>query len=228
LGALTRLTYDYNVHLLTIDMPTVLHEAFYDDLKKSFTLAIENLPYNHRAISPQIHMNYPLHITDQSVTPDMMISLTATQGPTEVVLIPFLGETALSEDWDHVFEKVESMIAKHPEVVLASIVLLREVKPYACPAIKSTASKMLHNRKDSDLCKKPEPLPLKDFINKRSTPRNFKEPVRIADHTWCHVKLVEYFLWLKGEEDKPIDMRNGKAEHRAHGVSCHYNLCESF
>ncbi|KAG1831948.1 hypothetical protein F4604DRAFT_1964350 [Suillus subluteus] len=215
-----RLTYDYNDHILTIDMPTILHESFYDDLKQSFTLAIHNLPYDRMTIRPQIHMNYPLQIVDKVVTPDMVISLTATQGPTTVVLIPYVGETALTEEWDHVFGKVESMIAKHPEIVLASIVLVREAKPYASPpdGKSTTASETLHNRKDSDLSHKPQPLPLEEFITQRSTPRTFEEPVRIADHTWCHVRSVEYFLWFKGEEDKPIDMRNGKPEHRAHGI----------
>ncbi|KAG1727196.1 hypothetical protein EDD22DRAFT_961291 [Suillus occidentalis] len=213
-----RLTYDYNEQLLVIDMPTVLHEAFYDDLKKSFTLAIDKIPYHRRTISPQVHMNYPLQITDKSVTPDMVISLTATQGPTEVLLIPFVGETALSEQWDHVFEKVEDMIAEYPETILASIVLVRETKRYLCPAKNSTASKTLHNRTDNDPDHLPEPLSLKSFINKRSTPRNFEQPVRIANHTWCHIQSVEYFLWIKGDDNKPIDMRNGKAEDRAHGT----------
>jgi hypothetical protein len=89
-----RLTYDYIKHLLVIDMPTVLHEAFYDDLKKSFTFAMDYIPYHHRTINPQVHMNYPLQITDKSVTPDMAILLTTRQGPTEILIIPFIGETA--------------------------------------------------------------------------------------------------------------------------------------
>jgi hypothetical protein len=163
-------------------------------------------------------MNYPLQITDKSVTPDMAISLTARQGPTEVLIIPFVGETAVTEEWDHVFRKVESMIEEYPEAIFASIVLVREARRYVCPARKSTASKTLHNRKPDDLPGEPHPLSLKSFINKRSTPRTFEQPVRIANHTWCHVQSVEYFLWIKGDDDKPIDMRNGKAEHRAHGT----------
>jgi hypothetical protein len=166
-------------------------------------------------------MNYPLQIIDKSVTPDIAISLTATQGPTEVVLVPLVGETALSEEWDHVFEKVESMIAEYPEAILASIVLVREARRYVCPGKKSTASKTLHNRRAGDLNHLPQPLSLKSFINKRSTPRTFEQPVRIANHTWCHVQSVEYFLWIKGDDNKPIDMRNGKAENRAHGVTHH-------
>lgn len=201
-------------------MPTVLHESFYDDLKKSFTLAIEGLPYDRMIIRPQIHMNFPLQLSHKSVTPDIAISLTATQGPTKVILIPYVGETALTEEWNHVFKKVEAMIARHPEIVLASIVLVRKAKRYNCPPDgESTASETLHNYTDPDHLKKPEPLSLESFITERSTPREFNEPLKVADHTWCHVQSVEYFLWFKGDKKKPIDMRNGKAEHRAYGVS---------
>ncbi|KAG1894267.1 uncharacterized protein F5891DRAFT_1195403 [Suillus fuscotomentosus] len=117
-----------------LNMPTILHEAFYDDLKQSLTLAIHSLPYRRMTIRPQIHMNYPLQIGDKPFTPDSIVSLTATRGPTEVVHILYIGVTALTEEWDHVFEKMESMIAKHPEVILASIVLVREVKRYASPS----------------------------------------------------------------------------------------------
>lgn len=201
-------------------MPSVLHESFYDALAESFSHAIRTLPYDRMSIHPQIHMNYPLRLADKSVTPDMAISLTATQGPTKVVLIPFVGETALSETWDHVFEKMESMIVKHPEIILASIVLVREAKRYTSPPNgESTASKILHNRNDIDLLGKPRPVSLEEFITMRSTPREYNEPITIADHVWCHVDSVEYFVWFKGEKDKPIDMRNGRVEDRAYGVS---------
>ncbi|KAG2757005.1 hypothetical protein P692DRAFT_20638321, partial [Suillus brevipes Sb2] len=211
-----RLSYDYNEHLLTIDMPTVLHESFYDDLKRSFTLAIESLPYHPMIIRPQIHMNYPLQIEDESVTPDILISLTATQGPTTTLLIPYAGETALTEQWDHVFKKVESMIVAYPETILASIVLVREAKRYSSPQIESIAEETLHNSVGDG--KKPKPLPLRAFIDKRSTPRDFNSPFIVADHTWCHVESVEYFMWIKGDDDEPIDMRNTKPENRAHGI----------
>jgi hypothetical protein len=162
-------------------------------------------------------MNYPLQIEDESVTPDILISLTATQGPTTTLLIPYAGETALTEQWDHVFKKVESMIVAYPETILASIVLVREAKRYSSPQIESIAEETLHNSVGDG--KKPKPLPLRAFIDKRSTPRDFNSPFIVADHTWCHVESVEYFMWIKGDDDEPIDMRNTKPENRAHGVS---------
>ncbi|KAG2099247.1 uncharacterized protein F5147DRAFT_655849 [Suillus discolor] len=211
-----RLAYDYNEHLLTIHMPTVLHEAFHDDLKDSFTSAIKDLPYNRRIIRPQVYMNYKLRLKSKSVMPDMVISLTATQGPTQKLLIPYIGETALTEQWDHVFKKMESMIVAHPEIILASIVLVREAKRYTSPQQDSIATDTLHNRCNGE--EKPDPLSLEEFITQRSTLQNFEEPVQVSDHTWCHVESVEYFVWIKGDKDRAIDMRNGKPEDRAYGV----------
>ncbi|KAG1893758.1 uncharacterized protein F5891DRAFT_1258309 [Suillus fuscotomentosus] len=212
-----RLAYDYNEQLLTINMPTVLHEAFHDDLKDLFTSAIKDLPYNRRIIRPQVHMNNKLRLKSKSVTPDMVISLTAMQGPTQKLLIPYVGETALTEQWDHVFKKMESMIVARPEIVLASIVLVREAKCYTSPHQDSIAMQTLHNRCDSE--EKPDPISLEDFINQCSTPQDFKEPLQVADHTWCHIESVEYFVWIKGDKDKVIDMHNSKPEDRAYGMS---------
>ncbi|KAG1895902.1 uncharacterized protein F5891DRAFT_983909 [Suillus fuscotomentosus] len=202
----SRLAYDYNKHLLTINMPTVLHEAFHDDLKDSFTSAIKDLPYNRKIICPQ----------SKSVTPDMVISLTAMQGPMQKLLIPYIGEMALIEQWDHVFKKMESMIVARPEIILAMIVLVREAKRYTSPQEDSIATDTLHNHCNDE--EKPNPLSLEEFITQRSTLQNFEEPVQVSDHTWCHVESVEYFVWIKGDKDRAIDMHNGKPEDRAYSV----------
>jgi hypothetical protein len=121
-------------------------------------------------------MNYPLRLTDKTVTPDMMISLTATQGPTKVVLISYLGETALSETWDHVFEKMEFMIARHLKVLFTLIGTVYEAKCYTSPPDgDSTASKTLHNRKNTNLSAKLKPFSLKEFIIIHSMPRDIRQ-----------------------------------------------------
>ncbi|KAG2150776.1 hypothetical protein DEU56DRAFT_752451 [Suillus clintonianus] len=55
-------------------------------------------------------------------------------------------------------------------------------------------------------------------MTKCLTAWSFKDPIKVRDHKWCHVQSVVYFIWVKGEEDKPIDMRNGKSEDRARGT----------
>lgn len=127
----------------------------------------------------------------------------------------------MSEEWDHVFQKVESMIKEYLEVIFALIVLVHKTKHHVCPANMSTMSKTLHSHKADDPDHIPSPLSLKSFIKKCSTSHNFKQPVRIANHIWCHIQSVEYFLWIKEDDNKLINMCNGKAENRAHGVRNH-------
>ncbi|KAG1723549.1 hypothetical protein EDB19DRAFT_1834550 [Suillus lakei] len=210
-----RLTYNYITHVLTIDMASTLHEEPFDYLKERLTIAIDALPYDPDVIRPRIHMNRHLQLEDQSVTPDMTIALTSVDGPTEVVSISALGECALSEDRDHVFNKMETEIKAHPEADLAVIVLIREAISYASPLKDSTVSKALRNGDGGD---PPLPIPLKSFITQRSTPRSFAHPVTVADHQWCQVQSVEYFVWVKGEDGSPIDIRQDEPGHASYGA----------
>ncbi|KAG2030496.1 hypothetical protein BDR03DRAFT_987043 [Suillus americanus] len=147
---------------------------------------IRDLPYDHNIIDPMIQMAWSLKIAEGSVIPDMLITVNAVEGPTQVVLIPFIGECALSETDKHVFGKAEDIILAHLEVICVVVVLVREAAVYAAPRPDSTASKTLCDSK---------PLTLKEFLDLRTMPRSFGEPVMIADHTWCHLSLVEYFVW---------------------------------
>ncbi|KAG1846439.1 hypothetical protein F4604DRAFT_1688381 [Suillus subluteus] len=82
---------NYVILLLTIDMSSTLHEEPFNYLKEYLTLTITSLPYDWDMIYSQIHMNYQLQIEDQSIMPNMTITLTSVDEPTEVVLISGLG-----------------------------------------------------------------------------------------------------------------------------------------
>ncbi|KAG2122369.1 hypothetical protein BD769DRAFT_1389646 [Suillus cothurnatus] len=208
-----RLAYDYDKHLLVVDMPSILHEASFDYIKDCLTLAIACLPYDRELVHPTICMNYPLKIRGGVVHPDMTITITALEDTTSVVVIPGVGECALSQNRAHVFDKVESEIEAHPEAVLAIIVLIREGISFTSPQIDSIASKELRNGDDD-----PQPLSLDHFIHKRSAPRSFNTPIRIAEHDWCHVQSVEYFVWVKGDNQDRIDVRDTNPLFMAHGT----------
>jgi hypothetical protein len=193
-------------------MSSVLHEAPFDYLKDCFRDAFATLPYNRYLIRPLIHMAWPLKLEDQMVRPDMTISLTATGGPTKLVSILSVAECALSEKIDHIYTKVQDEIDAHPEVVLAIIALIREVETYESPKRNSPAWRTLCNADDA-----PKPLLLDQFVDLRSTPRVFDEPVTVAGHNWCHLASVEYVVWIKSGEEK-IDISNEDAQYMARGV----------
>jgi hypothetical protein len=215
-----RLSYDYNKRLLIVDMPSVLHERFFDHLKDAMAAYFLFLPYDRELISPFLSMNYPLKLRDRLVTPDLTMTLTAVEEAPKQVLVPCVGECALSENREHVFTKVEDEVIAHPEVVLAIIVIIDEAIQYKCPKDISTASISLRNGRDN-----PQPLPLADFLQLRSTPREFNQPIRIADHDWAHLASVECYVWVKGVNQARIDVRNTNPQFMAHGVSYRDRHC---
>ncbi|KAG1884288.1 hypothetical protein F4604DRAFT_1919416 [Suillus subluteus] len=209
-----KLTYDYNELVLIVDMPSDLHEELFDYFKDCLALAIAGIPYNRQIIRPQISMNYRLKVGDKTVTPDLTVTISATSGPTERVVISGLGECALSENKFHVFAKMQDEIMAHPEVDFAIIILINEATPYKSPIPDSTTSKALISENDTDI----NPLPLGAFIRQCSTPCQFNNPVKVADHNWCQVESVEYFIWTKGVNGAPINIDDHDPQWMAYGT----------
>lgn len=136
--------------------------------------------------------------------PDMSMSLFPVEERPNEVLIPFFGECAFSETDAHVFQKAENMVLAHPEVKCVTVVLVHEATEYAPPDQESTVSKALFGGTDSN----PKPLALGEFLDRRNTPRSFGEPIVIGGHTWCHLSSVEFFLWVKRDDESPINVRS--------------------
>ncbi|KAG1832861.1 hypothetical protein DFJ58DRAFT_736265 [Suillus subalutaceus] len=203
-----RLAYDYNTHILIANMPTVLHEASFNHVMVFVGKFINDLPYDDDVIDPMIQMAWSLKTANGSVVPDMVVTVNAVEEPTRV-LIPFVGECALSETDEHIFGKAEDIILAHPEVICMVVVLVREAADYAAPSPDSTASKTLCD---------PKSLTLEEFLDLRTTPRSIGEPIVMADHTWCHLSSVEYFVWVKRDDGSPINIRSQDPADMAYGT----------
>jgi hypothetical protein len=193
-------------------MPSAIHEAPFDCLKLSLGQSISAMPYDEDLIFPMIHMNSSLSVKRKSVTPDICITVTAASGPTRIVLVPFIGECACSEDKSHAIRKLKNTIAAHPHIKMAILGLVREAQPFKSPDSDSVASQTLSTLD--------EPLPLEEFITERFPPCT---PIMIANHNWCHISSVEFFVWVKGEDESILDLDNEDAEHMACGVSVHHH-----
>ncbi|KAG2141622.1 hypothetical protein BD769DRAFT_1383848 [Suillus cothurnatus] len=202
-----RLTYDYDNCSLLVEMPSAIHEAPFDCLKLSLELSLEALPYDRDTIFAMVHMNSSLSIERKTVTPDICITVTAAEGPTNVVLVPFLGESVFSEDKPHAVRKLKKIITAHPEIEVVVLALAREAQLYRKPEKGSPVSATFH--KDS------EPLPLDLFITERFPTGT---SITVADHNWCHISSVEFFVWVRGDDELVIDIDNEDAEHMAHGT----------
>lgn len=186
------------------------------------------MPYivNHQSsLWPQTslpHHQHELPAEDQwwDVNPDMTITITVVDNASSVVLVPCVGECTLLEDRVHIFNKVESEIIAHPDTLLAIIVLVHEgMYYYTCPALNSITSQELHNGDEN-----PQPLPLDCLICQWTTLWAFVMPIRVAEHDWCLVQSVEYYVWVKGDNQDRIDICDNDPQFMAHGVS-HINGC---
>lgn len=105
-----RLTYDYDKTTLLVEMPSAIHEAPFDCLKLSLGNSIAAMPYDNDLIFPMVHMNSSLSVKEKSVTPDICITVTPAEGPTKIVLVPFVGECACSEDKAHAIGKLKTLL----------------------------------------------------------------------------------------------------------------------
>lgn len=189
-------------------MPSAIHEAPFDCLKLCLGQSIAALPYDRDVVFPMIHMNSSLPVKSKTVTPDICITITPAQGPTRVRFVPFLGESAFTEEKLHAIRKLKKTIAAHPEIKVVTLALIREAQPYSKPEKGSLASATFHK----DLT----PLELESFITERFPPCT---SITIADHNWCHISTVEIFVWVRGDDELVIDIDNEDAEHVARGVS---------
>ncbi|KIK48160.1 hypothetical protein CY34DRAFT_104152 [Suillus luteus UH-Slu-Lm8-n1] len=202
-----RLTYDYNTNSLLVEMPSAIHEAPFDCLKLALGQSISAMSYDEDLIFPMVHMNSSLRVKRKSVTPDICITVTPASGPTRIVLVPFIGECACSEDKAHAIRKLKTTIAAYPHTKMAVLGLVCEAQPYKCPDENSVASQTLSILDEA--------LPLDEFITERFPPCT---SITIADHNWCHIRSVEFLVWVKGDDEAFLDLDNEDAEHMAHGT----------
>ncbi|KAG2111495.1 uncharacterized protein F5147DRAFT_651176 [Suillus discolor] len=51
-----------------------------------------------------------------------------------------------------------------------------------------------------------KPLTLGEFLNQCNTPCSFGKPIMIGGHTWCHLSSMEFFIWVKRDDEPPINV----------------------
>jgi len=92
---------------------------------------------------------------------------------------------------------------------------VKEAPDFSSPFPESDAWKSLS--KDSS------PLSLTEFViasnlaNRIDIP--FTEPVTVANHVWCSIPSVDFYVWLRDPSTGVLDVRATPGEHTAYGVS---------
>ncbi|KAG2068618.1 hypothetical protein BDR04DRAFT_1119604 [Suillus decipiens] len=136
----------------------------------------------------------------------MCITITPVEGPMKIILVPLVGECMCSEDKAHAICKLKGTIATHPSCNMAILGLVCKAQPYSSPNEDSDASKTLGQGNVM--------LLLEDFITKYFTPCT---SITVAHHNWCHIKTVELFIWVQGDDESTINLDNQDAKHMACG-----------
>jgi hypothetical protein len=188
-------------------MPSPAHEAPFTKLKDAFASTLKLFPYNHKLINPDVNMNLELKVKGRSVTPDISITMMKARGLLNELLVPLIGECACSDTVANALGRMKKTISDHPEVAVAILAVVREVKAYECPQEGSVASETLSTSET--------PMPLEEFITEEFP---LGEPIKIAGHDWFHLRSVEYTVWVKKEGQAQIDFDDHDEEHIARGV----------
>ncbi|KIJ18149.1 hypothetical protein PAXINDRAFT_9234 [Paxillus involutus ATCC 200175] len=192
--------------LILVEWPSAAHEAPMHALRDAITSMFPP-PYPVQFVELSVAPQYRIRSAKLTAVPDMVVAMTSRR-PTKARL-PFIAECAFSQTRDSVFTKLRTEIAAHPEVVMVLIFMVHEEHD-APPEVHSGAWEKF--RGDAS------PLSLEAFIAACDDMEDvFEGSVTAADHTWCDISSVDYYVWLRKEAAVPINI-DDEDEYYAHGT----------
>ena len=172
------------------------------------------LPFRKDLVRATVEMNLQFQSPSSgfTTTPDLSLILMPMSG-TESSELAVIGECAFTQDKDQLEYKLRHEIEAHPEVVMVIMIIISEVKNYHSPQFETKAWK--------HFSKEPMCLDAKSFLTLRepALPEDSTvvTPVRVAQHVWCNISTVEYFVWVKNGGET-IDITNHTPENMGYGV----------
>jgi hypothetical protein len=136
-----------------------------------------------------------------------MISIDAHTGAS---VIPVIGETAFSQPTCSVLKKLDGVVRSNPDIVMVIMVKIDEHEQYETPRPTSSAWHTLRQAPKHTL---------DSYISAQATTATTGQPIVVASHTWCHLKSVEFTVWV-GDGHDPINVNiTDNQAICAHGVS---------
>ena len=211
---------------MTVELPTAVHEAPFDYLKKAFEKVLDNIPCDEDNVLMCLHMNREVFVAGSLLVPDMLMSLMAIQGGTfKAPWYLLVRECAFSEQKSHVVDKLKKYVWGFPHLMVVVMVVIDKVCSYKSPTRDSDAGEFFHNSK--------KVLSLDEFLSLHPTseePLHLNAPITVKGHTWCHISSVDYYVWVRQPGKSPINLDSTDAAHMAHGVSpmlCHSSVVDT-
>jgi hypothetical protein len=174
-----RLTYIDADSMLIIEMLSAIHEAPLAALNTALTFFFESIPFDHDAIIIDILSNIE---ASNSLVPDLRISFQNMSNIAAEIVIPGLAETAFSQNWHALENKLVGAVEANPALLLVVAAIVFENMPYCSPKKGSdTACALLQDSSQQSAT---------DFIATTSVLPTLDSPVVVANHTWCSVLSI--------------------------------------
>ncbi|KAF9225978.1 hypothetical protein BS17DRAFT_815660 [Gyrodon lividus] len=149
---------------------------------------------------------------DFDATPDIAIILACQSGEHLDPQIMFLGECAFLQKEEALMKKIQLEINAHPEIIMVMMINIKEDTPYHSPKKGSTT---WHTFRHYTQCSS-----FKEFVKMKQTTDGDSGtlgPVTVADHLWCWITQVDYYVWV-GDGEKKINIHKRGGRMTAHGV----------
>jgi hypothetical protein len=189
-------------------MPSAVHNVPFQVLSPPIQCFLDKLPGKGSHIFPAIEMAGDLLGGETSAVPDFMISIGAHS--TREKVIPVIGETAFSQSTSSLLKKLDRVVRSNPDIVMVIMVKIDERTRYETPRPNSNAWHTLRQAAKHTLG---------SYISAQATTVTTGQPIVVAGHTWCHLKSVEFTVWVS-DGHNPIDINiTDNQAICAHGVS---------
>lgn len=207
--------YDADFGHMRIKMPTPVHDAPFDDLHHALAKALDDVPYDEDIVCVRIRMNHRLVVGRSTYIPDILVSLTDTQGLSDTShRYALIGECAFSQDRSDALAKLRRYVQHLPHLVVIVLVVVEEDFHFASPAKDSDAWAFF--KQNGDCLEQEDFLALR--LDATSRPLRIGAPVIVKGHKWGCIKSVEYTVWVRQPGEDVIDLDATDAAHVAHGV----------
>ncbi|KIJ11649.1 hypothetical protein PAXINDRAFT_15468 [Paxillus involutus ATCC 200175] len=136
--------------------------------------------------------------------------------PTDLVGIHAGTATSVkSLDGNDVHQKVRTMVQAFLEILMVVILDIKEREPYLKPVSTSEAWRTFS--------KAESPLDLEPFVEASKSGHaggHFSDSIDVAEHTWCSIKSVDYYIWIRDESNGGTILIDdiGDGDYSAHGA----------
>ncbi|KAG1732815.1 hypothetical protein EDB19DRAFT_1911831 [Suillus lakei] len=170
-------------------MPSMLHEAPMAIIQSSFHDFFHDIPYPKRRF---INVNLLTNVTNNSTIPDLRVSIQNIHNHQLTLIIPTIGETALSQHLTQLFIKLRQAVAANPALLMIIVAVVQELRLYCTPDKTSTAFKVLLDEPKHSW---------EVFQLAVGRGLALDRPIVVEGHTWSSLRSVRFkgviFLPLK-------------------------------